>query len=66
VPNFRYRALTQNGEIVHGTLSHRRPGRWHIVSSIFGLLPIETVEDKATVAKAGPGPLFSAGRVRRK
>jgi general secretion pathway protein F len=47
VPNFRYRALTQNGEIVHGTLS--APTAREVAHRIeyLRLLPIETVEDKA-------------------
>jgi general secretion pathway protein F len=48
VPNFRYRALTQNGEMVHGTLS--APTAREVAHRIeyLRLLPIETVEDKAT------------------
>jgi general secretion pathway protein F len=50
VPNFRYRALTQNGEMVHGTLS--APTAREVAHRIeyLRLLPIETVEDKATSA----------------
>jgi general secretion pathway protein F len=50
VPNFRYRALTQNGEIVHGTLS--APTAREVAHRIeyLRLLPIETVEDKAISA----------------
>jgi general secretion pathway protein F len=51
VPNFRYRALTQAGEIVHGRLS--APSATEVVSRIeyLRLLPIETVEEK----RAGSG-----------
>src|SRR3981081_670111 len=47
VRNFRYRALTQNGEIVHGTIS--APTAKEVVHRIeyLRLLPIETVEEKA-------------------
>ena len=50
MPNFRYRALTQNGEIVHGTLS--APTAKEVAHRIeyLRLLPIETVEDKAYAA----------------
>jgi general secretion pathway protein F len=46
VPNFRYRALTQNGEIVHGTLS--APTATEVAARIeyLRLLPIETIEEK--------------------
>ena len=58
MPNFRYRALTQNGEIVHGTLS--APTAKEVAHRIeyLRLLPIETVEDKATSASSSAG-LFS-------
>ena len=41
VPNFRYRALTQTGEIVHGTLS--APSAREVAARIeyLRLLPIE-------------------------
>ncbi len=63
MPNFRYRALTQNGEIVHGTIS--APTVTEVAARIeyLRLLPIETVEEKRTVAASGglaflnqPGP----------
>jgi general secretion pathway protein F len=48
VPNFRYRALTQNGEIVHGTIS--APTVKEVIHRIeyLRLLPIETVEEKSS------------------
>ena len=56
MPNFRYRALTQNGEIVRGTLS--APTAREVAHRIeyLRLLPIETVEEKA--AAAAPGTAF--------
>ena len=55
MPNYRYRALTQNGEIVHGTLS--APTAREVAHRIeyLRLLPIETIEDKATAPAAGGG-----------
>jgi general secretion pathway protein F len=53
VPNFRYRALTQNGEIVHGTLSAPTAAEVAHRIEYLQLLPIETIEDKATVAASG-------------
>src|SRR5712664_4993027 len=55
VPNFRYRALTQNGEIVHGTLSAPTAAEVAHRIEYLRLLPIETIEDKATVAALGAG-----------
>jgi general secretion pathway protein F len=55
VPNFRYRALTQNGEIVHGTLSAPTASEVAHRIEYLRLLPIETVEDKAAKAKARSG-----------
>jgi general secretion pathway protein F len=54
VPNFRYRALTQTGEIVHGRLS--APSATEVAARIeyLRLLPIETVEEKRA-ASASPG-----------
>jgi general secretion pathway protein F len=50
VRNFRYRALTQNGEIVHGTIS--APTAREVIHRIeyLRLLPIETVEEKVAGA----------------
>ena len=54
MPTFRYRALTQTGEIVQGTLS--APTEREVAARIeyLRLLPIETIEDKRAVA-AGSG-----------
>jgi general secretion pathway protein F len=50
VPNFRYRALTQNGEVVHGTLSAPTASEVARRIEYLRLLPIETVEDKKAAA----------------
>jgi general secretion pathway protein F len=59
VPNFRYRALTQNGEIVHGTLS--APTATEVAARIeyLRLLPIETIEEKRTTSASGGLGLFN-------
>jgi general secretion pathway protein F len=58
VPNFRYKALTQNGEIVNGTLS--APTSAEVVRRIeyLRLLPIETIEDKRTTVGTSGFGLF--------
>jgi general secretion pathway protein F len=53
VPNYRYRALTQNGEIVNGTLSAPTSAEVARRIEYLRLLPIETVEDKGARAAAG-------------
>jgi general secretion pathway protein F len=63
VPNFRYRALTQTGEIVHGRLS--APSATEVAARIeyLRLLPIETVEDKRPAsASSGFGVFGRPGR----
>ena len=45
--NFRYRALTQNGEIVNGTISASTVKEVIDRIEYLRLLPIETIEDKA-------------------
>jgi general secretion pathway protein F len=63
VPNFRYRALTQAGEIVHGTLS--APSATEVAARIeyLRLLPIETVEEKRPAsASDGFGVFGRPGR----
>jgi len=59
VPNFRYRALTQNGEIVNGTIT--APTLAEVAARIeyLRLLPIETVEDKRSAASASGFGLFN-------
>ena len=58
MPNYRYRALTQNGEIVNGTIS--APNSAEVARRIeyLRLLPIETVEDKRSASNAGGFGLF--------
>jgi general secretion pathway protein F len=53
MPNFRYRALTQTGEMVHGTLS--APTAAEVAQRIeyLRLLPIETIEEKRSAAVTG-------------
>jgi len=63
VPNFRYRALTQTGEIVHGRLS--APSATEVAARIdyLHLLPIETVEEKRPAsASSGFGVFGQPGR----
>jgi general secretion pathway protein F len=59
VPSFRYRALTQSGEVVHGTLS--APTATEVAARIeyLRLLPIETVEEKRTSSASSGLGLFS-------
>jgi general secretion pathway protein F len=58
VPNFRYRALTQNGEIVNGTIT--APNSSEVARRIeyLRLLPIETIEDKRSQSGFGAYGLF--------
>ncbi len=53
MPNFRYRALTQNGEVVNGTLSAPTAAEVARRIEYLRLLPIETVEDKKTSPASG-------------
>src|ERR1700681_4011009 len=60
VPNFRYRALTQNGEIVHGTLSAPTAAEVAHRIEYLELLPIETIEEiRKIVASRGDFGLFN-------
>jgi general secretion pathway protein F len=61
MPNFRYRALTQNGEIVNGTLSAPTAAEVARRIEYLRLLPIETVEDK----KAAAGNHENFGNISR-
>jgi general secretion pathway protein F len=58
VPNFRYRALTQNGEIVNGTISAPTVAEVARRIEYLRLLPIETIEDRRTAASLGGFGLF--------
>jgi len=63
VPHYRYRALTQTGEIVNGRLS--APNATEVAARIeyLRLLPIETVEEKrASMSASGLGILGQQGR----
>ena len=66
MPNFRYRALTQNGEVVHGTLA--APTAREVAHRIeyLRLLPIETVEDRAIAAKSASPFGFFGRQARRR
>jgi general secretion pathway protein F len=60
VPNFKYRALTQNGEVVHGTLF--APSAAEVAHRIeyLQLLPIEAIEEtRKNVAARGDFGLFN-------
>ena len=58
MPNYRYRALTQSGEIVNGTIS--APTSTEVARRIeyLRLLPIETVEEKRAASGSGGFGLF--------
>ena len=58
MPNFRYRALTQAGEVVHGKLS--APNATEVAARIeyLRLLPIETVEEKRPATTSGEFGVF--------
>jgi len=58
VPNFRYRALTQNGEIVNGTISAPTSAEVARRIEYLRLLPIETVEEKRAASGSGGFGLF--------
>ena len=59
MPNFRYRALTQNGEVVNGTLSAPTASEVARRIEYLRLLPIETVEDRKAVASQDGFGFFS-------
>ena len=60
MPNFRYRALTQNGEVVHGTLTAPTAAEVAHRIEYLKLLPIETIEDtRKAVASRGDFGLFN-------
>jgi general secretion pathway protein F len=58
VPNFRYRALTQTGEVVNGTISAPTPAEVARRIEYLKLLPIDTVEDKRVSGTVGGRSLF--------
>jgi general secretion pathway protein F len=55
MPNFRYRALTQNGEIVNGTLSAPTAAEVAARIEYLQLLPIETTQEKKRSVSASDG-----------
>jgi general secretion pathway protein F len=60
VPNFRYRALTQNGEVVHGRLTAPTAAEVAHRIEYLKLLPIETIEEtRKAVASRGDFGLFN-------
>lgn len=60
MPNFRYRALTQNGEIVNGTISAPTAAEVAHRIEYLQLLPIETIEEtRKIVASGGDFGLFN-------
>jgi general secretion pathway protein F len=59
MPNFRYRALTQNGEIVNGTLSAPTAAEVTARIEYLQLLPIETTQEKRSVSASGGFSPFS-------
>src|ERR1700757_4671385 len=58
MPNFRYRALTQSGEIVNGTISATTSAEVARRIEYLRLLPIETIEDKRSQSGIGAYGLF--------
>ena len=60
MPNFRYRALTQNGEIVHGRLSAPTASEVAHRIEYLQLLPIETIEEtRKLVSSRGDFSFFN-------
>src|SRR5215813_13746106 len=62
VPNFRYSALTQTGELVHGKLT--APSATEVIARIeyLRLLPIETVEERQAATSTGFSVFGQPGR----
>ncbi|WP_354211297.1 MULTISPECIES: type II secretion system F family protein [unclassified Bradyrhizobium] len=58
MPNYRYRALTQAGEIVNGTISAPTAAEVARRIEYLKLLPIETAEDKRGTGAVGGRNLF--------
>src|SRR6201993_5403591 len=58
MPNFRYRALTQSGEIVNGTISAPTSAEVARRIEYLRLLPIETIEDRRSQSGFGAYGLF--------
>src|SRR5580704_8546990 len=63
MPNFRYRAMTQNGELVNGSLSAPTASEVARRIEYLGLVPIETVaEDGVAVVSRVTLALFNRPR----
>jgi general secretion pathway protein F len=63
MPNFRYRALTQSGELVNGSLSAPTAAEVARRIEYLGLVPVETVaEDGAAAASRATIALFNQPR----
>ena len=62
MPNFRYRALTQSGEIVSGSISAPTAAEVDRRIEYLGLLPIEAVAEEGRAASARLGLSFSRPR----
>ena len=62
MPNFRYSALTQTGELVHGKLT--APSATEVIARIeyLRLLPIETVEERQAATSGGFAIFGQPGR----
>lgn len=58
MPNYRYRALTQNGEVVNGTISAPTSAEVARRIEYLRLLPIETVEEKRAASGSSGFGLF--------
>jgi general secretion pathway protein F len=63
VPSFRYRALTQGGEVVSGSISATTAGEVARRIEYLGLVPIDTVVEEGAAA-AARSRLSLAGRAR--
>jgi len=73
MPNFRYRALTQGGEIVNGSISAANAVEVAHRIEYLGLVPIDTVAEEAggalhlrePLSPCAPGDIAAQKRVAR-
>ena len=63
MPSFRYRALTQSGEVVSGSISAPTLAEVAYRIEYLGLVPIDTVEEGAGRARRADFALWSRPRV---
>ena len=63
MPSFRYRALTQSGEVVSGSISAASAAEVAVRIEYLGLVPIDTVEEGAGRARRADFALWSRPRV---